>query len=286
MWLYLAAMLAFATLDALRKAMSASVPVSIIVASRYLAFLVIVLAGLRWLGRTALLHTRHPWLQLTRSTVMVAEAAVFVLALRYASLADASAVFALAPIAGVILAVLLLGERAQPLTWIALGVSFAGVVIMLQPTAHSAHVGLWFALLAALLYALYGVLTRKVGEHDSTSTSFAYMTLIGFVLTVAFVAVQGPQWHRLTAHDGVLLGLAALAAAAGQYLLIHAYNKARAADLQPYSYFLFAWSVPISIVFFDEPPAPSAAFGTALVIASGVYLFVLARKRTDQRVPQ
>jgi RarD protein len=275
--LMVAAMLGFAALDGLRKALSADVPISIIVVSRYLTFFVLVLLWLRRDGRR-LLRSGHVALQLLRSTVMVVEAALFVYALRYASLADASAAFALAPVAGVLLAILILGERAQRATWLAL--SLAGILIMLRPSAHSRPLGIWLALLSAVLYAFYGVLTRRVSDLDNARTSFAYMTLVGLLLAAIFAAVQAQQWQRPTEHDGLLLVLAALAAGVGQYLLISAYGRARAESLQPYTYFLFVWSVLISIVFFSAPPGLGPVLGTLLVIGAGSLLFAMSRRQS------
>jgi len=277
--LMLAAMLGFAALDGLRKALSADVPISIIVVSRYLTFFVLVLLWLRRDGRR-LLRSGHVGLQLLRSTVMVVEAALFVYALRYASLADASAAFALAPVAGVLLAILILGERAQGATWLALALSLAGILIMLRPSAHSRPLGIWLALLSAVLYALYGVLTRRVSDLDNARTSFAYMTLVGLLLAAIFAAAQAQQWQRPTEHDGLLLVLAALAAGVGQYLLISAYGRARAESLQPYTYFLFVWSVLISIVFFSAPPGLGPVLGTLLVIGAGSLLFAMSRRQS------
>jgi len=277
--LMLLAMLAFATLDGLRKALSTSAPISLIVATRYVTFLLVVVYWLRGKG-VALLRSGHVQLQLLRSTVMLAEATVFVYALRYASLADAQAVFALAPIAGVLLAILLLGERARSATWIALAVSFGAILLVLHPSAHSRQLGLWLALVSALLYALYGVLTRAVSDTDNPRTSFAYMTLVGCALVAVFAGIQAPEWRQPSLHDGALLVAAAAAAAAGQYLLISAYSKATAESMQPFNYFLFAWSVPISIVFFDAPPSPWALIGTSLVIAAGALLFSAGRRKS------
>lgn len=282
--LMIGAMLAFAILDGLRKALSDTVPASVIVATRYLTFVLVVLGWLRNEGR-ALFASNHVALQVLRSAVMVAEAVVFVYALRYASLADASAVFALAPIAGVFLAVCLLGERAMGATWIALIVSFLGILIILRPAAHSHQTGLWLALLSALLYALYGVLTRKVSDLDSTRTSFSYMTVIGLLLVAVLAAVQTQEWRIPTTRDGLLLALAAIAAGMGQYLLISAYSKAPASTLQPYNYFLFAWSVPISVIFFAAPPSRWALVGTILVIGSGAYLFLSAAREREPTSP-
>lgn len=272
------AMLAFATLDGLRKALSTSAPISLIVATRYVTFLLVVAYWLRG-ERVALLRTGHLRMQLLRSAVILVEATVFVYALRYASLADAQAVFALAPVAGVLLAILLLGERARTATWLALAVSFGGILLMLHPSAHSRQLGLWLALSSALLYALYGVLTRRVSDSDNPRTSFAYMTLVGFALTVVFAGVQASEWRQPSLHDGALLAAAALAAAAGQYLLISAYSKATAESLQPFNYFLFAWSLPISIVFFNAPPSLWALIGTSLVIGAGAFLFSAGRRK-------
>jgi drug/metabolite transporter (DMT)-like permease len=270
--LMIVGMLAFAALDGLRKAMAADVPLTVIVATRYAVFTVVVAAWLPGEGR-ALLRTSHLWLQLARSLVMVAEASVFVLALRHASLANASAAFAVAPVAGVVLAIVLLREHARPATWAALAVSLAGIVIMLHPEDGTGgqRLGLALALASALLYGLYGVLTRKVHE-DGARTSFAYMTLGGLAACLVALAVTRISWHP-DGRNGLLLAGAAVAAAVGQYLLIRAYGKAPAVTLQPFNYFLFAWSVPISMIFFGSPPSLAALAGAVLVIGAGAYLF-------------
>ena len=268
-----AAMLAFAALDGSRKAMADTVPVGVIVGSRYVVFVVVVLGWLRRDGRS-LLASGHPWLQLLRAVVMVTEATVFVYALRYASLADANAVFALAPVAGIFLAVVILGERARTATWLALAISLAGALVMLRPSGHSRELGLALALVSALLYALYGVLTRRVGDRDGPRTSFSYMTIGGAIVAAVLAGFQQGHWHGVTTRDGMLLLLAAAAAGVGQYLLISAYAVAKATTLQPYNYLLFAWSIPISLIFFGTPPSPWAGAGSALVVGAGCYLFL------------
>jgi len=273
-------MLAFAALDGLRKALSNDVAASLIVATRYAVFSILVGFWLRRHGR-AVLTSGHPALQLMRAIVMATEAIVFVYALRYASLADANAAFAFAPVAGVLLAILVLAERAGRSTWIALAVSFAGIAIILRPGAHSRPLGLWLAFASALLYALYGVLTRAVSDRDDARTSFCFMTLGGLAVVAALGVFQAPHWAHPSDRDVVFLVLAALAAAVGQYLLILAYSLAPAGPLQPYNYFLFAWSVPISIVFFGSPPSTWAIAGTVLVIGAGVYLFLSSAAESD-----
>ena len=276
MLVMVAAMFGFAVLDGFRKAMASEVPAGIIVLSRYVAFLVPVLL---WLRRDGLqpLRSRHVVLQLFRSVVMVAEATVFVYALRYASLADANAVFAVGPIIGVGLAMLLLGERIRASTWIAVGISFIGVLVMLRPSAHSQLLGLCLAIVSAFLYALYGILTRKVSDHDTPQTSFIYMALGGLVVAIAFGWVQAPLWQDPSMREGLLLLGAAVAAGAGQYLLIQAYAMTSAALLQPFNYFLLIWAIPISIIFFAAPPDGWTLAGATLVVGAGLAHFIPVR---------
>ena len=279
-----AAMLAFAALDGARKAMAETVPAGVIVGSRYVVFVVVVLGWLRREGRS-LFASSHPWLQLLRAVVMVTEATVFVYALRYASLADANAVFALSPVAGTFLAVVILGERARPATWLALAASLAGALVMLRPSGHSRELGLLLALVSAFLYALYGILTRRVSDRDAPRTSFSYMTVGGAIGAVVLAGIQERHWHAVTTRAALLLLLAAAAAGVGQYLLIRAYAVAKATTLQPYNSLLFAWSIPISLVFFGTAPSPWAGAGGALVVAVGCYLF-LAEPRESARRPR
>lgn len=268
------AMLAFACLDGARKELSDAIPAVQIVLFRYVFFVAFVAYWLRTRG-LRLFRTRHPWVQGLRSTIMLGEAAVFVLALRYASLADAHAVFAVAPFAGVLLSVLLLRERVSLHIWLALVCSAAGILIILRPDFGSLAPGLLLALLSAVLFALYGVLTRLVSAGDSPDTSFAYMTVIGLGLSAA-LGVSG--WVDPSYSDWLYLLLTAVSAAIGQYLMIRAFAYAPAVTLQPYSYFLTVWAIIISLVFFREPPGIGTLVGMLLVVGGGLYMFLFGTR--------
>lgn len=264
------AMLAFACLDAARKQLSSELPTTQIMMFRYLFFIVVVIA---WLPRrgTALIRTQRPWLQLARSVVILVETGTFILALSHASLADAHSVFALAPIAGVLLSIVLLRERVDRATWLVLGASFVGIMVILQPGFTSPQPGLVLSLVSAVLFALYGVLTRMAGAHDSPDTSFFHMTVVGLVATVA---LGFADWVPPSPSDWFFLVLTGVGALVGQYLMIAAYAAASASTLQPYNYFLFVWAVLISLVFFGAAPTVPALIGGLVVAISGAVLFL------------
>lgn len=276
--LMVAATVAIAALDGLRKGLSSEVSLSLIIAVRYLAFLVLICFWRRsWRG-LSVLRTRHPYLQAMRSVIMFAETVTFVVALTHATLADSNAVFALSPVIGVVFARLFLAERVEWTTWFAVGLSLAGVVLILRPSGESTVFGLMFALVSAVLFASYGTLTRRVSDTDTPQTSFAYMTLIGALLSGAFIGVQTPSLTDVTPGDGTMLLLAAVAAAAGQIFLIQAYSRATAQSLQPYNYLLVVWSALISAFLFTAPPSAETLIGAALIIIPNILVMTRPKK--------
>ncbi|UKA62276.1 hypothetical protein [Arthrobacter sp. FW306-04-A] len=79
--------------------------------------------------------------------------------------------------------------------------------------------------------ASYGTLTRRVID-TTPQTSFAYMTLIGALLSGVFLVVQTLSLIDVAAGDGTMLVLAAVAAAAGQ-IVRPSLSSVSAAPVQP-----------------------------------------------------
>ena len=110
----------------------------------------------------------------------VATLAFFTFGVRHLPLADAYAIFFVAPLLITALAVPILGERVDRTRWMAIAVGFGGVLIVLRPTTAGALTLPGLAILAtALGYALSAITVRVLGRTDSTqSMVFWLMTFI------------------------------------------------------------------------------------------------------------
>ena len=140
-------------------------------------------------GNTAL-RTRRFWLQSARSVLLVIEIGLFILTITVLPLAEAHAIVAVTPLLVTALSVPLLGERVGFRRWSAIGVAFVGMLIILRPGLGAAQPMALVALLCALLFALYQIMTRIVSSDDPPMTTLFYTALIG-VIGLTLVSMPG-----------------------------------------------------------------------------------------------
>jgi len=270
--------LSFAVMDGLSKLLIVRYPVSEIMFIRYAFFLLFVIALIRPRNVAARLKVRRPWYQVLRAGLLVADQVLFVLGLSYLALADAHVLVSASPLLVAALSVPFLGERVGPRRWTAIFVGFLGVVFVLQPEGGLFRPAALFPLSAAVFFAFYQIMTRKVSRTDSQESTFLYSALVG---TAAF-AVSAPFGWVMPDGDGWLL-LAALSVVgcAAHILLIKALALAPAALLQPFFYMTLAWAVAIGYLVFAAAPAPVTLAGAGAIVGAGLY--TLHRERLGKR---
>ena len=276
------AVLAFgllAGLDSLSKYMTAFLPVVAIVLWRYVLGAGFVLVFGYGKKRGALWRTRHPWLQVLRGFFMGISTLFVVLALRWLPLVTVSAILFSAPLWVAALSHLLLGERVGPARWAAVVAGFLGVLIVLRPGTAAFQPAMLFTLAAALSFALYQLLTRRVGGNDDAISSL-FLSTAGAALLLLPLAAFIPVWPQANWQWWPLLAMGAVGTLA-HLLLIEAYRRADAAQLAPFIYTQIVWMIIIGWLVFGDVPDMVTLAGAALVIAAGV--FIAARERRRQR---
>jgi len=185
----------FALQDAVTKQLTFALPTAQIVFVRFSAFslLALVIVYLRMPLRDSI-RSRTPMLQIVRCLLMCAEICVFTYAMRYIGLAEIHAIFSCFPLFIVALSVPILGESVGWRRWSAVVVGFAGTLIILRPGTGVFEPFALLAILCALIYALYNLLTRLVSRHDRFETSLLYFGLVGMAATAipAYLVWQVP----------------------------------------------------------------------------------------------
>ena len=131
-------------------------------------------------------------------------------------------------------------------------------------------------LVSALMFALYGLLTRFAARKDPTATSFFYTGTAGaVVMTAAGVWF----WEPMSGPDyGWMLALC-LTGVGGHWLLIKCYEVAEASAVQPFAYFQLVFASLVGLVVFDEVLRTNVILGAMLIVGAGV--FTLWRERTQ-----
>ncbi|WP_212523760.1 DMT family transporter [Actibacterium sp. MT2.3-13A] len=273
--LMIATTLVFALQDGLSRHLAGEYNVLMVVMIRYWFFaaFVIAMAG-RKAGIRAAAATSQPILQAFRGLLLAGEICVMVTGFVALGLVESHAVFASYPLLIAALSGPVLGERVGWRRWAAIGVGFLGVLVILQPGIRVFSPAALIPLAAALMFALYGLLTRYAARRDSAATSFFWTGVTG---AVAMTAVGLWVWEPMRPGDWGWMGLLCLTGALGHYLLIRCYEVAEASSVQPFAYLQLVFASALGLTLFGETLAPNVALGAAIVIAAG--LFTLWRER-------
>jgi drug/metabolite transporter (DMT)-like permease len=280
--LMLAGVSMFPFMNATVKYLTTIYPLPEVVWARFAGhmILVILIFGPK-LGFVRLFQTRHPRLQFGRSALMMSSTLLFVAGLMHVPLATASSIGFTAPLIVTALSVPLLKEEVGWRRWTAVGVGFVGALIIIRPGAGFAN---WASLLIlgnALAYALYQILTRKIGMDDRAETGIAYSALFGTIV-MSFVGPFFWTPPQSLLHVVLFLCIGALGGF-GHFLIIKAFQLFRPSVLAPMSYVELLGASVLGYLVFGNFPDALTWVGAAVIVASGVYTFHREAVRRRER---
>ena len=264
----LCAMFLLAVSDLFAKLLTSSFHPVQIIWFRQAGLLVAALLLLALKGQS-ILHTAQPGLQITRGFLVVGSGLAFVFAVQYVALADAVAASFVAPFFVTVLGALLLKEKVGVRRWSAVGVGFAGALIIVRPGMGAIHPAVLLVLVAAALFAARQVIGRLLADTDKTITTVTYTALsASFLISLALPFVwQMPtnmqQWL-------LLIGLAIVTGVA-EVFVIKALEVAEAAAVAPIHYTIIIWATLYGYLVFNHLPDMWTVLGTLVIVGAGIY---------------
>ncbi|MBS0126208.1 DMT family transporter [Thetidibacter halocola] len=268
----------FATQDGISRHLASEYNVMMVVMVRYWFFaaFVMAVASRKAGGLRAAAATRLPLIQTFRGVLLATEINVMVVGFVLLGLVESHAVFACYPLLVAALSGPVLGEKVGWRRWSAIGIGFIGVIIILQPSGGVFSPYAAIPLVAAFMFALYGLLTRYVGRQDSAATSFFWTGTTGAVVATA---IGMWFWEPMTTPDWGWMAALCVTGALGHYLLIRAYEVAEASAVQPFAYLQLVFASAMGVLIFGETIRPNVAFGATLIVAAGLFTLWRARLR-------
>jgi len=222
-----------------------------------------------------LLRTRRIGTQFVSSVMMLMSTLLFFSAVKYVPVAEAISVTFVAPLAVVLLAWPLLGERITLFRMAAVVVGFGGMLIVIRP---GSAVFQWASVLllgSAICYAVYQILIRRLAGIDQPATSIFYSVLLGAILMslwLPFVWRTPASWI-----DWALLCSLGVFGALGHYCVAKAMTYASANFVAPFNYTQMIGSVIVGYLMFAEVPDFYTWLGTAVIIGAGLLVTLQAR---------
>jgi len=270
---------ALSGLDASGKwVMGAGVSLLLLCWVRYVGHLLLVLALVLPAKGTGVLRSRRARNQVLRGVLMLAATLSFFTTLSYLPQAQATAINFLAPLMMLALAPWLLGEAPRLSRWVAAGVGFAGVLVMIRPGSGLDPVGTLFGLLTACLFAGQYLVTRRVAIDDPLTTLVWSGAVGSVILTLGlpwFLPLAWPLLHTLTPLHWLVLASTGFWGALGHLMQIQAYRHAPASMLAPFLYLQIVSAATLGWLIWGQFPDLVTWLGIAIICASGITIGVL-----------
>ncbi|MBB6181304.1 DMT family transporter [Pseudorhizobium flavum] len=275
-------MLLFALNDAMGKWLVSSYGLGQVILIRSVAAL-IILSPLLWkVGLAPIVNAERKGMQLARVLFSTGEVFCFYYAVMYLPLADVMTFWLAAPIYVAALSPFLLGERVGWRRWTAIAIGFVGVIIALEPSSAMFTLPAIISIIGSAAFAFMMISGRFLRGTPDT-------TLVLFQTGAAGVAglIFAPfDWSPIQSQtDLLLLGLLGVVAMSAHMLVNRALKMSDAATVAPLQYTLLLYAVIFGWMFFGDVPRLTMMAGAALIIASGLFIFVreqMLKKKQDR----
>lgn len=285
--------------DLLIKVLSGGYPLHQMVFFRSAIGLVFTMGFVMAEGGPSILRTRTPGIHALRGVLVVGANMTFYAAVAVLPLAQATALFFVAPLFITLLSIPMLGEKVGLPRLSAVVIGFVGVAVMQQPwkaDPEASRLVLLLPVIAALLYALMQVLTRRLGVTTRASAMAVYTQGTFLMVSVGFFLVAGDgrfaegttneslifllrAWHWPAPGDWLVFVALGLCSGVIGYCLSAAYRVASVAIIAPFEYIglplaiFWGWSV------FGEWPSAATWAGCALIVGAGLFVFIREQQK-------
>jgi drug/metabolite transporter (DMT)-like permease len=265
------AALLFPFLNAGVKHLGTRYPMPEIFWARYAGHLLICLVTLLPRYGLRIFVSRHPIVQGWRAVLLFAASAFYFLGLRTIDLSTAAAVSFIGPIIVTALSVPMLGEHVGVRRWTAVIIGFVGALAIIRPGSAIVQWGAILVALDAFCYAVYQILSRKVGGSDPATVSITLSGLGGVFLASLLLPVSDLVAPR-NALDALIFLSLGLPGLLGHFFVVKAYQWGSASLVAPLIYLELAGATLLGYVFFAQLPDLWTWLGAAIIVTSGLYI--------------
>lgn len=270
------AMGCFIVNDALVKYASQTMPAAQLIFLRGVMASVLVLAVAQAMGAARRIReTARGWVAV-RAIVDAIATVLFLVSLFHLPLANATAINMTSPLFITVLAAMFIGERLGPARWLAVGIGFLGVLLIIQPQAEGFNSYALVCLTATVLLSVRDLLTRRVPPRVPSilitlSNTFAVTLLAG-----ALSLIEG--WRPYGAFELGLLAIAAVFLSTAYYLIVISTRRGDLSLVAPFRYTALLFATIAGFVVWGDTPNALGWCGIALVVASGIYVLRASRR--------
>jgi drug/metabolite transporter (DMT)-like permease len=227
--------------------------------------------------------TRRPRDHLVRGLSQSISQLCLLLAFSLMPLAGAVAINFSAPLFAALVSIVWLKEPAGYVRGGALLIGFFGVLIVTNPGSNPLTLGALFALTNAVMYGTVTVAVRGMTRTESANTLVIWQLAV-LAFFHSFLLFLGWRWP--TPMDGVMLFGTGFTNAIGQWFWTKSLHLAPAPAVTPFYYLMLVWAVMFGFIIWGEVPSVSLIVGSAIVVSTGLFLFLREARLQRQLAPR
>ncbi|MCA8868269.1 MAG: DMT family transporter [Rhodobacteraceae bacterium] len=238
-----------------------------IVAGRYgFAFLALMLVRLIWRQKLA-----APAYQIHAARIFFGWLGMVLLfiAVTHIPVVDATAISFLGPVAAMVLAVLLLGEKTDRKRWLAAAITVLGALILLRPGSGAFQLAEMLAVGSAVAIGFEMVILRYISAREAPFQILVVNSTVGvfFAGSMASFIWIWPSQQQWLMMAGI--GLSMLAA---QALFIAAMRRADFSVALPFAYSTLIFATGYDMAWFGTRPDLISIIGAVVILLGVVFL--------------
>lgn len=271
--------------DMIIKSISGSYAVSFAILLRSVVAFFVLLIIVHFESGLTSIRTPRTWQLVRRGLVLLLAYTAYYVSIPALPLAEAIALFFMAPVFVTLLSGPLLGEKVSPLAWVAVALGFTGVMFILKPGTSFFEPAALLSLFSAVAYAYGMILARRYGRDTPAAVMSFYQNCTYIVVSALFAAVVmglgvAPHghpsldflfraWSMPPLRDALILGGSGIVAALAVVLLTNAYKRGQASVVAPFEYTGMLWATFWGFAVFQERPDPWTLLGMVLIALAG-----------------
>lgn len=210
--------------------------------------------------------------------ITVALNAMFILnAVSRIPLADFYSIAFLSPLFLTAGSAIIFKEKLRASRVLAIGLGFAGIIVLAGPQFSSFNIGIIFAFCTSILLATSNLIAKKIGEDDPLPlyalTPFIFILISNIPLFA--LNYETPEFKPQLIWVFVIPLLVMI----GQICVAQAFARAPSASaVAPFCYIQLLWGTIFGYFIFGDIPGNATILGGSIVVTAGVYLITSEKK--------
>ncbi len=231
------------------------------------------------LGALHLNFSNHDkWLILLRCLAELGGAFLFLSALVHIPLANVSAVLQALPLTVTLGAMFFFGEIVGWRRKLAIGMGFAGMLLIVRPGPDGLSVYLIYALIAVLCFTARDLVTRRMSA--SVPSMFVTLATSLSITVAAGIVSLFEGWAPVAPDVGLLVASSSAFVLMGYLFSVMVMRVGDVGFVSPFRYSSLIWALILGWAVFGDWPDSLTLLGAAIVVGAG--LFTLFRERAVQ----